>query len=282
MKIRFNISKDALKVLKVGQKAKLLIKLQHQYPKFAIFVPPQRNMLSIYKKEIHQFFSSLTGYIAIIVFLAVCGLFLWIFDENILDYGYATLDKFFLFAPWVMLFLLPALTMRSFSDEFKSGTIEVLYTLPLKENDIILGKYLSALTFVVFALIPTGLYVFTIYRLSGGNIDSGSIIGSYTGLLFLCAAFTAIGLFCSSLTNNQVAAFLIGVFVNFILYAGFESLSQLSLLGEGADYFISQIGMQFHYNSISRGVLDTRDLIYFISILIIFLAATRLTLLKRR
>lgn len=239
-------------------------------------------MLSIYKKEIHQFFSSLTGYIAIIVFLAVCGLFLWIFDENILDYGYATLDKFFLFAPWVMLFLLPALTMRSFSDEFKSGTIEVLYTLPLKENDIILGKYLSALTFVVFALIPTGLYVFTIYRLSGGNIDSGSIIGSYTGLLFLCAAFTAIGLFCSSLTNNQVAAFLIGVFVNFILYAGFESLSQLSLLGEGADYFISQIGMQFHYNSISRGVLDTRDLIYFISILIIFLAATRLTLLKRR
>lgn len=276
------MSIDAIKVIKVGQKAKLIIKLQHQYMKFAIFVPPQSSMLSIYKKEIHQFFSSLTGYIAIIVFLAVCGLFLWIFDENILDYGYATLDKFFLFAPWVMLFLLPALTMRSFSDEFKSGTIEVLYTLPLKENDIILGKYFSALTFVVFALIPTGLYVFTIYRLSGGNIDSGSIIGSYTGLLFLCAAFTAIGLFCSSLTNNQVAAFLIGVFVNFILYAGFESLSQLSLLGDGADYIISQIGMQFHYNSISRGVLDTRDLIYFVSILIVFLAATRLTLLKRR
>jgi ABC-2 type transport system permease protein len=239
-------------------------------------------MLSIYKKEIHQFFSSLTGYIAIIVFLAVCGLFLWIFDENILDYGYATLNKFFLFAPWVMMFLLPALTMRSFSDEFKSGTIEVLYTLPLKEKDIIGGKYLSALTFVIFALLPTALYVFTVYRLSGGNIDSGSMIGSYTGLLFLCAAFTAIGLFCSSLTNNQVAAFLIGVFVNFILYAGFESLSQLSLFGDGPDYIISQLGMQFHYNSISRGVLDTRDLIYFISLIVVFLAATRLTLIKRR
>ncbi len=239
-------------------------------------------MLSIYKKEINQFFSSLTGYIAIIVFLAVCGLFLWIFDENILDFGYATLDKFFLFAPWVMLFLLPALTMRSFSDEFKSGTIEVLYTLPLREQDIILGKYAAALTFVLFALLPTGLYVFTIFRLSGGNVDSGGLIGSYIGLLFLSAAFTAVGVFCSSLSNNQVAAFLIGVFVNFMLYSGFESISRLGLLGDGVDYIISQFGMQFHYNSISRGVLDTRDLIYFISVLILFLAATRLSLLKRR
>lgn len=239
-------------------------------------------MVSVFIKELNSFFSSLIGYIAIIVFLLVCGLLMWVFDNNILDYGYATMDKFFLFAPWVMLFLLPAITMRSLSDEFKSGTIEILSTVPLREKDIILGKFLASFALVVFAIIPTLLYVITIYTLSKGNIDTGGIIGSYIGLLFLCAAFTAVGLFCSSLTSNQVIAFIIGVFANFILYAGFESASRLPILSNGIDYIISQIGMQFHYNSISRGVLDSRDIVYFFSIVAIFIMATRLSLQKRK
>jgi ABC-2 type transport system permease protein len=229
-------------------------------------------MVSILKKELNSFFSSLIGYIAIIVFLLICGLFMWVFDNNILEYGYANLDKFFLFSPWVMMFLLPAITMRSFSDEFKSGTIELLSTLPLKEKDIILGKFLASFI----------LAIFSIYNLSKGNIDSGGILGSYVGLLFLSGAFTAVGLFCSSLTSNQVIAFIIAVFANFILYTGFESFSRLDFLSGGADYIISQMGMQFHYNSISRGLLDTRDIIYFMSVIALFIVATQLSLNKRK
>ncbi len=239
-------------------------------------------MVSILKKELNSFFSSLIGYIAIIVFLLICGLFMWVFDNNILDYGYANLDKFFLFSPWVMMFLLPAITMRSFSDEFKSGTIELLSTLPLKEKDIIVGKFLASFILVTFSILPTLLYVFTISILSKGNIDTGGIIGSYIGLFFLCGAFTAVGLFCSSITSNQVIAFIIAVFANFILYAGFESISRMSFLSGGLDYIISQIGMQFHYNSISRGLLDSRDLVYFLSIIAVFIQATKLSLQKRK
>jgi ABC-2 type transport system permease protein len=239
-------------------------------------------MVSILKKELNSFFSSLIGYIAIIVFLLICGLFMWVFDNNILEYGYANLDKFFLFSPWVMMFLLPAITMRSFSDEFKSGTIELLSTLPLKEKDIILGKFLASFILVIFSILPTLLYVFTIYNLSKGNIDSGGILGSYVGLLFLSGAFTAVGLFCSSLTSNQVIAFILAVFANFILYTGFESFSRLDFLSGGADYIISQLGMQFHYNSISRGLLDTRDIVYFLSVIALFIVATQLSLNKRK
>jgi ABC-2 type transport system permease protein len=240
-------------------------------------------MFPILKKELHAFFSSLIGYLALVVFLMVCGLFMWVFDDNILDFGYATLDRFFLFSPWIMMFLLPALTMRSFSDEYRGGTIELLFTLPLRLRDIILGKYLAAFILVIFSILPTLLYVLTVATLSKGNIDSGGILGSYIGLLFLCGAFTSVGLFCSALSPNQVVSFIIAVFANFVLYAGFESLSRLPFIsGAGADYVISQIGMQFHYQSISRGLLDTRDLVYFLSLIALFLYATAFVTERRR
>lgn len=242
-------------------------------------------MYSIYIKEIHSFFSSLIGYIAILLFIAVVGFFLWVApDSNILDDGYATLDKFFMLAPWILMFLIPALTMRSFSDEFKSGTIEILSTLPLTESNIVLGKFFASFTLVIISLLPTLFYVFTISRLAipQGNIDTGGIIGSYIGLSFLNGAFTAIGLFCSSVTNNQVIAFLFSIFLNFILYSGFEAMSKISFLSNGIDYVVSQIGMQFHYNSISRGALDSRDIVYFLSLIALFILATRISLQKRK
>ncbi|MEN9339992.1 MAG: gliding motility-associated transporter permease subunit GldF [Bacteroidota bacterium] len=242
-------------------------------------------MIYILRKELHSFFSSLVGYMAIIVFLLVCGFFMWVVpNANLLDYGYASLDKFFAFAPWVMMFLLPALTMRSFADEFKGGTIEILSTLPLKESQIILGKFFASFILVIFSILPTLLYVYTLSRLSlvADNLDSGGIFGSYVGLLFLSAAFTAVGIFCSSLTSNQVIAFLIAIFANFILFAGFETISKMPVFGNGIDYIISQIGMQFHYTSISRGVLDTRDIIYFLSLVVVFIMATRHSLQKRK
>lgn len=242
-------------------------------------------MYSIFRKELNSFFSSLVGYIAVAVFLLVCGFFMWIApNSNILDYGYATMDKFFAFAPWVLMFLLPALTMRSFSDEYRSGTIEILSTIPLTEYQIILGKFLASLALVIFSLLPTLLYVYTIGHLSiiKGNLDSGGILGSYIGLFCLSGAFTAVGIFCSSLTQNQVIAFLIAIFANFILFAGFETLSKLPVLENGPDYLISQIGMQFHYTSISRGLLDSRDIVYFLSLVALFILATRLSLQQRK
>lgn len=247
--------------------------------------PAFTTMYYIFRKELNSFFSSLIGYMAIVVFLLVCGFFMWVVpNANLLDYGYASMDKFFAFAPWVMMFLLPALTMRSFSDEFRAGTIEVLSTLPLKESSVIIGKFLASLVLVIFSLLPTLLYVYTLSNLAiqKGNMDSGGIIGSYTGLLFLSAAFTAIGVFCSSLNSNQVVVFLLAVFANFILYAGFETMSRLPVLANGADYFISQLGMQYHYYSLSRGVLDSRDMVYFLSVVVLFILATRLSLQKRK
>ena len=242
-------------------------------------------MLSIFRKELNSFFSSLVGYVAIIVFLIVCGFFMWVVpNSNMLDYGYATMDKFFAFAPWVLMFLLPALTMRSFSDEYKSGTIEILSTIPLTENQIILGKFFASFALVVFSVFPTLLYVYTISHLSiiKDNLDTGGIIGSYIGLLFLSAAYTAVGIFCSSITSNQVIGFLAAIFANFILYAGFETISQMPFVGNGVDYILSQIGMQFHYTSISRGLLDSRDIVYFLSVVAIFIVATKLSLQKRK
>ncbi len=252
------------------------------YSNFAI----QKNrMIYIFRKEINAFFSSLMGYISVIVFLLVMGFFLWFYpDNNMLDDGYATMDKFFNLAPWVLLFLLPAITMRSFSDEFRSGTIEILSTLPLKEKDIVLGKFFAAWLLVVFSILPTLLYVFSLASLSAipDNLDTGGIIGSYIGLLFLCGAFSAVGLFCSTLTNNQVIAFLIAIFINFILYSGFETLSKLEVFTGTLDYIISSIGMESHYRSISRGLIDTRDLVYFLSVIAIFILASRFSLQKRK
>jgi ABC-2 type transport system permease protein len=233
-------------------------------------------MWSICKKELRQFFSNLTGYIAVILFLLVNGLFLFVLkDSNIFDFGYASLDKFFELAPWVLLFLVPAITMRTLSDEFKAGTFELLKTKPLSQWQIVWGKYMAILIVLLFVIIPTFLYIITIKILSStGGIDGGGIAGSYIGLFLLAAVFAAIGLCCSSFTGNAVVAFLVSAFTCLILYFGFNAVSRLPFIQGGADYYIEMLGIDFHYRSISRGVLDSRDLVYFISIIFLFLAIT--------
>lgn len=234
-------------------------------------------MISILKKEIHQFFSSLTGYITVILFLLVSGLFLFFLkDSNIFDFGYATLDQFFNIAPWILLFLIPALCMRSFADEFKTGTFEILQTKPLTSRQIVTGKYVAVLLVIVIALLPTLLYVYTIHYFSAvGGIDTGGITGSYTGLFFLAAVFASISIWCSALTANSVIAFLIGAFTCLVLYFGFNAFSKLPVFSGNADYYLEMAGIDFHYRSISRGVIDTRDIIYFLSIIFLFLFSTQ-------
>jgi ABC-2 type transport system permease protein len=241
-------------------------------------------MWSVCKKEFRQFFSSLTGYIAIVVFLLLNGLFLFVFpDTNILDFGYATLEKFFELAPWILLLLIPAITMRSFADEFKGGTFEILQTKPLSRWQLVSGKYFGSLGVVLIALVPTIIYPISISQLAAadGGIDLGGTIGSYIGLIFLAAVFVAIGIACSSLTNNAVVAFIAGAFFCFVLYSGFNAVSRIPALQSGADYYIEMLGIDFHYRSVSRGVVDTRDLIYFLSIILFFLIFTNRNLLKR-
>lgn len=240
-------------------------------------------MWSICKKELNQFFSNLTGYIAIILFLLINGIFLFMLtDSSIFDFGYASLDKFFELAPWILMFLVPAITMRSLADEFKAGTFEVLKTRPLSSWQIVLGKYFSILFVLLLAILPTIIYVITIKTLSAqGGIDSGGILGSYIGLFLLAAVFAAIGLCCSGFTSNAVVAFLISTFSCLILYFGFNALSRLSFFENGADYYIEMLGIDFHYRSISRGVLDSRDLVYFLSIIFVFLLTTVKNLRKK-
>jgi ABC-2 type transport system permease protein len=240
-------------------------------------------MWAICKKELRQFFSSLTGYIAIVVFLLLNGLFLFVFpDTNLLDYGYATLQRFFEQSPWILLLLIPAITMRSFADEFRGGTFEVLRTRPLTSMQIVNGKYAGSLGVVLISLIPTLIYVYSVQTLSiQGGLDLGQTLGSYIGLLFLAATFTAIGICCSSFTNNAVVAFLIAAFVCFIMYSGFNAISRIPAFAAGADYYIEMLGIDFHYRSVSRGVLDIRDVIYFLSLIILCLVITGRNLSRR-
>ena len=240
-------------------------------------------MISLVKKELHQFFSSLTGYITLILFLIVNGLYLFVLkDSNLFDFGYATLDKFFNLAPWVFIFLIPALSMRSFSEEYKTGTFESLQTSPLTKWQVVSGKYFAVLLVIVIALLPTILYVYTLHSLSAvGSIDSGGILGSYIGLVFLSAVFAAISIWCSGLTSNAVIAFLVGAFSCLLLYFGFNAISKLPVFSGNADYYIEMFGIDFHYRSISRGVLDTRDVIYFLSIIFLFLFATKNSLINK-
>jgi ABC-2 type transport system permease protein len=239
-------------------------------------------MWPVCKKELRQFFSSLTGYIAIIVFLLVNGLVLFVFEDNILDFGYATLDRFFELAPWILLLLIPAITMRSFAEEFKAGTFEILQTRPLSQWQIVGGKYLGSLFVVFIALLPTIVYIFTIQRLSAGQgLDTGATIGSYIGLFFLAAVFTAISICSSSFTNNAVVAFIASLIGCALLYYGFSAISKLPALANGADYYTEMLGIDFHYRSISRGLIDTRDVVYFLSVIFLFLTITYRNLLKR-
>ena len=237
-------------------------------------------MLAILKKEINTFFASPIGYLVIGVFLLLNSLFLWLFkgEFNILDNGFADLSSFFLLAPWILVFLVPAVTMRSFSDEKKQGTLELLLTKPISHLQIVLGKYFGAFVLIIIALIPTFLYVYTISELGNprGNLDTGSIVGAYIGLLFLSAAYTAIGVFSSSLTDNQIVAFILAVFICFFFYFGFEGLTNYQIFGDAL--YIEKLGMSSHFGSMGRGILDTRDIVYFLSLTVLFIILTNLKL----
>ena len=242
-------------------------------------------MYALFKKEISNFLSSLIGIMVIVVFLLITGLFLWVFqsDFNLLSYGYANLDGLFILAPWVFLFLVPAVTMRSFAEENRTGTIEMLLTKPLSDWQIIMAKFLASVVLVLLALIPTAVYYFSVYRLGFpmGNLDKGGILGSYIGLFLLSSSFVSIGIFCSSITNNQILAFILSVFLCGFIYIGFEFIFSLSLFGP-IDLFIQRLGMSAHYSSISRGVIDTRDILYFLSVMALFLSMTKLVLASRK
>ncbi len=242
-------------------------------------------MFAIYKKEIAGFFSSLTAYIVMISFLLILGLFLWVFpDTNILDFGFANLDSLFFYAPWVFMFLIPAVTMRMFSDELRNGTIELLLTRPIREMQLVLGKYFAAVTLVLFTLLPTVVYYITIYQLGApkGNIDNGATLGSFIGLFMLGAAFCSVGLFASSLTTNQIVAFIMALFMCFIAYNGFDSLSRLPFIEGRFDLLVQNLGINQHYQSISKGVIDLRDVLYFISFSALFNLGTKLILESRK
>ncbi len=241
-------------------------------------------MVQIFFKEISAFFSSLTAYIVVGVFLVVTGLFVWVFpDTGVLESGFAQLDTLFSMSPYIFMFLIPAVTMRSFAEEKKSGTIELLFTRPLTDWQIILGKYLSCWALAVSALLPTLLYVYSVYQLGSpkGNLDMAAVMGSYVGLVCLAAVFVSIGVFASSLTDNQIVAFLVAVFLCFFSYDGLGLVSSINVWASYS-YFIAQLGIDYHYNSISRGLIDSRDLLYFGSFVLAMLALTRLVLASRK
>ena len=241
-------------------------------------------MWALYKKELGNFFASLTGYLTIAVFLILTGLMLWVLnsDFNILDYGYAGMDGMFLIGPFLYLFLIPAITMRTFSEEKRTGTLELLLTRGLSDWTIVWSKFLAAWTLVFISLLPTLVCYFSVVALGDpvGNIDTGSVMGSYIGLLLLGGAFVAIGLFSSSLTNNQIISFIVSAVLCAVIYLGFESIYHMGLFGS-ADLVVKRIGIMHHYESISRGVVDTRDVIYFVSVAALFLLATRMVLQSR-
>ena len=232
-------------------------------------------MKALLFREIKSFFGSPIGYLVIAIFLILNGLFLWIFDGeyNILNSGFADLSPFFTISPWILIFLIPAVTMRSFSDEMKQGTLELLLTKPLSIWQIVNGKFFGAVLLIAIAIIPTFIYVYVISSLGmpEGNIDMGSTIGSYFGLLFLISGYSAIGIFTSTLSDNQIVAFLLAVFLCFFFYFGFDGIA---IYLPSIENFISNLGMNSHFKSMSRGVIDTRDLLYFVSITILFLSLT--------
>ena len=237
------------------------------------------------KKEIASFFGSLTGYIVISIFLIANSLFLWVFpgEYNVLDNGYADLDTLFFMAPWIFLFLVPAVTMRLFAEEKRTGTVELLYTRPLTDLQIVLAKYSAGIALVVFSLIPVLLFFITVGFLGDPvwNIDSGAFWGSFIGLFFLAAVYVAIGVFASSITDNQIIAFLTAMLLSFFFYMGFEAISNLELWGNFSNA-VNNLGINAHYKSMSRGVLDTRDVIYFITVSVIFLLSTKVVLEKSK
>ncbi|MDC6385702.1 gliding motility-associated ABC transporter permease subunit GldF [Flagellimonas taeanensis] len=234
-------------------------------------------MFAIFKREVRSFFTSPIGYLIVGSFLLLNGLFLWVFkgDYNIFDYGFADLGNFFLLAPWIFVFLVPAITMKSFSEERKMGTLELLLIKPISIGKLVSGKFLGAFLLCIIAIVPTVVYVFAISNLGviEGNYDLGVVLGSYFGLLFLIAAYTSIGVFASTLSDNQIIAFIVGILLCFLIFNGFDAVSSLFTNGE-TQQMVQGFGAKSHFDSIARGVMDTRDLVYFISLTALFLYLT--------
>lgn len=242
-------------------------------------------MYAIFIKELNSFFSSLTGLVAAIVFLVINGLFVWVFpgELNVLDGGYATLDTLFLMAPWVFLFLVPAVAMRAFAEEKRTGTIELLLTRPITDTQLVLGKYFAVVVLVIIILLPSLIFFLSVYLLGSpvGNVDTGGTWGSYIGLFFLAAGYAAISVFASSLTQNQIVSFIVGVILSFFMYIGLESVASVYLLKD-VEHILVSLGINEHYQSLSRGVIDSRDIVYFLGLSAFFILLTRFVLQRRK
>ncbi|MBL0741238.1 gliding motility-associated ABC transporter permease subunit GldF [Chryseolinea lacunae] len=241
-------------------------------------------MLQVLSKEFNSFLNSLIAYVVIGVFLLSMGLLVWVFPEtSVLDYGYADMETLFSVGPYVFIFLVPAITMRSFAEEKKAGTLELLFTKPLTDWDVLTGKFLASLLLVLFALIPTVVYYYSIYSLGNpvGNVDTAGVMGSYVGLALLAAVFCAVGVFASCITPNQIVAFIVAAFLCFLLFSGFDSMASLSFWSANA-LQVKQLGLLYHYESMSRGLIDTRDVVYFLSVIFLTLSITKLILGSRQ
>lgn len=241
-------------------------------------------MIQVFAKEFNSFLNSLIAYIVIAVFLVGIGLLIWVFPEtSVLDYGYADLDTLFSLGPYVFVFLIPAITMKSFAEERKIGTLELLLTKPLTDWDVVIGKFLASFLLMVVAIVPTLVYYFSIYRLGEpvGNIDTPGVIGSYIGLILLGGVFCAVGIFASSITNNQIVSFVLAAFLCITIYSGFDSISSLASTGTLA-LSIKEFGILYHYESLSRGLIDSRDLIYFLSVAGVMIVGTKTVLSSRQ
>lgn len=242
-------------------------------------------MIKIFKKELANYFMGYMAYISASAFVLICTLFLWFFDNefNIFNIGTATLSSFFFIAPWVLLFLIPAMTMRTISEEENNGTLQWLFTQPIKVCGIVWGKYLPVILVLLFALLPTLLFVYTLeqFIVSEQILDYGAMFSGYLGLFLLGSSFAAIGLFTSSITKNQVAAYVSAILLCFFFFYAFESLASYNLLG-GADYYVQKLGMFVHFQQMLKGILDTRDLIYFMFIIALFLVLTNYNLVRKK
>lgn len=240
-------------------------------------------MIRVIAKEFNSFLNSLIAYVVIGVFLSGMGLLMWVFPEtSVLEYGYADMDTLFSLGPYVFIFLIPAITMRSFAEEKKSGTMELLLTKPLTDWDIILGKFFACFLLVLFALLPTLIYYYSVWALGNpaGNIDTPGVIGSYIGLALLGGVFCAVGMVASSITSNQIVAFILAAFLCFIVFTGFESISTLNVWSANA-LVIKQLGILYHYDALSKGLIDSRDVIYFFSVGALMLLVSK-TILSAR
>ena len=241
-------------------------------------------MVEIVRKEFFGFLNSLIAYVVITVFLTGMGLLMWVFPEtSVLEYGYADMETLFSLGPYVLMFLIPAITMKAFAEEYKSGTIELLLTKPLTDLQIILGKFIASFLLVILALLPTLVYFYSVYSLGDpvGNIDVPGAIGSYLGLILLGAVFTSVGVFSSACSTNQIISFVLSVFLCFILYTGFRSLAGINVWGDYA-LLLDQLGIVYHYNSLSKGLVDTRNIIYFLSVISLMILMTKLVMGSRK